>query len=315
MSTAVNALAAIGALCIVKIAVSLISGIAARFSPPLNLIQYGAKKGSWAVVTGASDGIGKEFALQLAQAGFNVALLARTSSKLELVAGEIAVQNSNKVRTEVIPFDFAKSTASDYASLATRLTSLGDIGVLVNNVGVSHEFPVPFIEESAERTETIVNVNILAQLRITRIVLPGMIARKSGLILNLSSFAGKFPSALLSVYSASKAFLANWSECLGIELKGTGVHVECLNTFFVQTAMSKIRKTSISTPSAKDYVKTALSNSGKALVSTPYWSHAIADWVVTELVPKWLLVSQGYELHKSIRKRALRKQEREAKKQ
>lgn len=75
-----------------------------------------------------------------------------------------------------------------------------------------------------------------ATLKVTKIVLPGMISRKRGLILNVGSFAALIPSPLLAVYSGSKAFLSTWSQALGSELKGTGVHVELLNAYFVVSA-------------------------------------------------------------------------------
>lgn len=72
-----------------------------------------------------------------------------------------------------------------------------------------------------------------ATLKVTKLVVPGMIARKRGLILTVGSFASLIPSPLLAVYSGSKAFVSTWSQALGSELKGTGVEVELLNTYFV----------------------------------------------------------------------------------
>jgi 17beta-estradiol 17-dehydrogenase / very-long-chain 3-oxoacyl-CoA reductase len=99
-----------------------------------------------------------------------------------------------------------------------------------------------------------------------------------------------------------------------MELKDKNVHVEHINTYFVQTNMSKIRKSSMTVPSPRDYVKSVLSNCGAAISSTPFWSHAILDWI-TDYVPKKLLIDQSYKLHIDIRKRALRKRERERKSQ
>ncbi|KAI8813770.1 hypothetical protein BJ742DRAFT_379106 [Cladochytrium replicatum] len=308
MSAAAYTFAAVGAAYILKLVLSVASEIISKLPPRLDLRKFGATKGSWAVVTGSSDGIGKEFALQLASSGFNVVLIARTTSKLQQVANEITLQTDSQVETRVIPFDFANASEHDFTLLGERLSSLGDIGVLVNNVAMGHDYPKPFMEETSERIEDIVAVNCLAQLRITRLILPNMLSRKNGLVLNIGSFTGAFPAALMSGYSASKAFMATWSEAVGIELKGSGVHFEYLNTFFVSNGMSKIDKPSLMAPSPKTYVKAALKHSGKSLYSTPYWAHAVENWVYTSLLPRWLLKSQGHQTHKEMRKQALLKQ-------
>jgi short-subunit dehydrogenase len=103
----------------------------------------------------------------------------------------------------------------------------------VNNVGTNHSIPTPFVEEDFSVIESIVNVNITSVLRITHMILPQMVERRKGLIVNVGSFAGMFPTPLLQTYAGSKSFLKHWSESLAAELKPSGVHVELLNTYFV----------------------------------------------------------------------------------
>ena len=91
---------------------------------------------------------------------------------------------------------------------------------------------------------------------------------------------GKLPSALLSVYSASKAFLRNWSVSIGAEVSKDRVHVEHINTLFVQTAMSKIRKPSLTAPTPKTFVKSVLDNCGITHDTTPYMPHAILNYIL-----------------------------------
>ncbi|KAJ1557734.1 hypothetical protein HK096_005651 [Nowakowskiella sp. JEL0078] len=290
-----NFLALIGALTLTRLLVSLTNQIYATFlRPSLRLTKYGAKNNTWAVVTGASDGIGLEFAKQLAHAGFHVVLIARTASKLETVASQISAENPS-VQTLVIPFDFASAQDTDYKKLAARLTDLR-IGVL----SLEPEF-----------IESMVNINVRAQLRVTSIVLPQMLEHKQGLILNLGSAAGFMPSGLLAVYSASKAFLSTWSQALASEVKDRGVHVELVNTYFVTTKMSKIRKPSLTTPTPKKYVQVALQRAGSSAFETPFWSHALIHWVLDELVPRSTQVAGSYAMHLGIRRQALKKQERE----
>lgn len=81
-----------------------------------------------------------------------------------------------------------------------------------------------------------------ATMKVTKLVIPGMVSRKRGLILTVGSFASLIPSPLLAVYSGSKAFLSTWSQALGSELKGTGVEVELLNTYFVVRAVVSLRR-------------------------------------------------------------------------
>ncbi|KAJ3316295.1 hypothetical protein HDU76_001909 [Blyttiomyces sp. JEL0837] len=267
---------------------------------------------SWALITGASDGIGKEFALQLAKSGFNVILMARTQSKLDQVSSE--AQQKYGVKSIVIPFDFSTASDPEYAKVKSIIEPL-DIGVLINNVGVNHEFPTPFLEESHEIIDAIIQVNIISQLKITRLVAPKMVSNRRGLILNIGSVAGTVPSGLLAVYSASKAFLRYWSQAIAMELKPFNVHVEHATTYFVTTSMSKIRKSSWTTPTAKNYVASVLGNLGKGIDGAPYPSHAILMWILDTFTTEGLRIKYSNDMHIDIRKRALRKKEREAKKQ
>ena len=134
-----------------------------------------------------------------------------------------------------------------------------------------------------------------------------------GLILNLGSFAGSAPSPMLATYSASKAFLRTFSDALAAELGPKGVVVEHANTYFVVSAMSKIRKSSAMIPTPRAYVKSVLSSIAPGS-KAPFWSHAILG-ALMGAVPEWVVVKYMHGLHKDIRKRALRKKEREAKKQ
>ncbi|KAI9094705.1 hypothetical protein DFS34DRAFT_628755 [Phlyctochytrium arcticum] len=275
--------------------------------PATRLSTYGAKKGAWAVITGASDGIGKEFAIQLAKAGFNIVVLARTLSKLEAVAAEARKLG---VEAKVLPFDFAAAGDADYETLGQDLSPL-NISVLINNVGVNHDIPTSFTQESSTLLNNIIKVDVGAQVSLTRLLLPTMISRKNGLVLNIGSAAGLFPTAYLATYSGAKAFLRTWSRALAVECRPHGVHVQHVKTYFVSTAMSKIRRASLLVPTPKDYVKSVLASAGQATDSAPYPTHALATWV-TERLPDWLTIWKNAEMHLDIRKRALRKREREA---
>ncbi|GAA6007298.1 hypothetical protein JCM11491_003079 [Sporobolomyces phaffii] len=284
--------------------------------PGIPLKRFGAKKGAWAVVTGATAGIGRDFALQLAGAGFNVFLASRTTSKLEEISQEITAKYPG-IKTQIHSIDFS-SPAADYAALGKELDNL-DVGVLINNVGKSYEEPTFFQDLPDQDMNDIVEINVNATLKVTKLVVPGMISRKRGLILTVGSFASLIPSPLLAVYSGSKAFVSTWSQALGSELKGTGVEVELLNTYFVVSKLSKIRRSSWMIPTPKTYVRSVLSKIGvnggavgQPHISTPYHGHAPVQWVVDHLFSNSFWLNYNRKLHLDIRRRAIRKRERDA---
>ncbi|KAH8911147.1 NAD(P)-binding protein [Coniochaeta sp. PMI_546] len=284
-----------------------------------NLRKYG-NKGTWAVVTGASDGLGKEFAHQLCAKGFNLVLVSRTESKLKPLARELELRWTGH-QNKILAMDFSKDADEDYQRLAELIKGL-DIGILVNNVGQSHSIPVSFLDTPGDELQNIVTINCLATLKVTQVVAPLIVARKKrGLILTMGSFAGWMPTPYLATYSGSKAFLQHWSSSLAAELKPKNVDVELCLSYLVTTAMSKVRRTSVLIPNPKKWVRSALGNVGiggqyYAYTYTPYWSHSILSWVVENTIGAGSSWGIWYNLvmHKDIRKRALRKAEREAKK-
>lgn len=275
------------------------------------------------MVTGASDGLGKEYAIQLAQKGFNIVLISRTESKLQTLASEIQTKYAgSNIQTKILAMDFSANRDEDYAKLKALVDGL-DVGILVNNVGQSHKIPVPFIQTPKEEIRDIITINCTGTLRVTQIVAPGMVQRKRGLILTMGSFGGWSPTPLLATYSGSKAFLQQWSTALGGELKGTGVDVELVLSYLVTTAMSKIRRTSLFIPNPRTFVKTTLAKVGRsggaqnmAYTSTPFWGHALIQWWLENTfgVGGTFVINRNKVMHENIRIKALKKAEREAKK-
>lgn len=272
-------------------------------------------------MTGASDGIGKEYALALARRGFNVVLVSRTLAKLEALATEITTKNPD-VQTRVLPMDFAANNDNDYAALRELIAGL-DVAILVNNVGLSHSIPVPFVLTPFEEMRDIITINCLGTLRATQLVAPKLVARKKGLILTMASFGGIMPTPLLATYSGSKAFLQQWSTALGGELAPHGVTVQLVQSYLVTSAMSKIKRASAMIPTPKAFVAAALGKIGRsggsqgiAYTSTPYWSHGLMHWGIATVAGTMngLVLKINKDMHEAIRKRALRKAEREGKK-
>ncbi|KAM7198839.1 hypothetical protein V8F33_004853 [Rhypophila sp. PSN 637] len=315
------ALAGLGAWYAVKGVSSILQFVLETFLlSGTNLRKYG-KKGTWAVVTGASDGLGKEFALQLASKGFNVVLVSRTQSKLETLAKDIE-QKYAGVQTKVLAMDFSEDKASDYERLGQLLQGL-DVGILINNVGQSHSIPVPFLETDPQELQSIVNINVLGTLKVTKLVAPLLTQRKKGLIITMGSMAGVTPTPLLAVYSGSKAFLQHWNTAMAQELKPQGVDSYLVISYLVTTAMSKVRRTSLLIPNPKQFVRAALGKVGLGFTETfpytytPFWSHNVFRYLIDQTIGLYsgFLLWQNHSMHIDIRRRALKKAAREAKKQ
>ncbi|KAL4400041.1 fatty acid elongation protein [Malassezia pachydermatis] len=291
----------------------------------MRMSTYGANvkmrgAGSWALVTGATDGIGREFAMQLAKQGFNVVAVSRTAEKLAALSKEIE-QKYPGTKTCYYAMDFLKAGPAEYRGLAQLISHL-DVAVLVNNVGMSHVMPVPFLEMDETEMQSICEVNIMATQRVTRVVAPGLVKRGKGLILNLGSFSGQWCTPLIATYAGSKGFLIAWSQALGEEMRRANVDVQLLNTYFVVSNMSKVRRASMMVPSPTTYVRHVLSRIGRSsgalgrpFTLTPVPSHAWIDWATAHLLPKWFLLRKAYDVSLDTRRRAIRKAERQAKAQ
>ncbi|KAK9509332.1 hypothetical protein O3M35_006673 [Rhynocoris fuscipes] len=238
------------------------------------------KYGPWAVITGSTDGIGKEFAMEYAKRGLNICLISRSISKLQDTANQIV--NKYGVNTKFIQADFSRTDV--YDNIRKELSDL-DIGILVNNVGIAMETPEPFLHENEDFYWRILNVNIAAAVMMTSIVLPGMVARNRGLIVNMGSQTGIIPVPYMSVYSSSKAFINMFSTCLELELENKNIRVQCLLGGWIHTKLMDKYTGVVKLyrryfpwvlPTAARYAASAVStiSSGNNYTSG-YWGHAL----------------------------------------
>lgn len=176
--------------------------------------------GRTALVTGASSGIGAEFARALAQRGMNVALTARSTEKLEALAGELSQRHG--VKAYALPADLRKAEAA--SDLARRIAEQGlTIDLLVNNAGFMTYGP--FETVAAERDHDEVMVNVASVVSLSHAFMPAMLERRSGGIINVASVAAFQPIPYLSVYAATKAFVLSFSVALREECRDRNVRV------------------------------------------------------------------------------------------
>jgi short-subunit dehydrogenase len=175
------------------------------------------------LITGASSGIGRELAREFAAGGSDLVLVARRAARLEALAREI--ESQHRVTVRVLPADLRRTSAC--REMYETLCAAGTVvDVVVNNAGFASLGRV--VELPLERQMDMIQVNLVALTCLTRLLLPGMIERRSGGILNVASTAAFQPGPNLAVYYATKAYVLSFTEALHEELQGTGVNVTCL---------------------------------------------------------------------------------------
>ena len=191
-----------------------------------------------ALITGASSGIGREFARQLAKCARRIVLVARRSERLANLRDELLNQNPNlDVHVRVVDL-------TDNAQIESLIDSLVrdkvDVDLLINNAGLGDSGP--FATSDPIRNEQMALVNVMALTSLTRRLLPHMVAKRRGGILNISSSAGFLPIPGDAVYAATKAYVTSFSEALRAELRGTGVSVCAVCPGPVRTEFQEVAK-------------------------------------------------------------------------
>lgn len=186
------------------------------------------------LVTGASSGLGVEFARQVAARGARVVIVARSEDKLRALAVELTQLSGHEAL--VMAADLSVPDAA--AKLCEALHEWGlSIDHLINNAGVGRAWPVA--ADQAERLVSLLELNCVALTDLTVRLVPGMVERRFGGVLQIASVVASSPSPFMSVYAASKSYVKNFGQALAYELKGTGVRVSVLCPGHVHTGFQK----------------------------------------------------------------------------
>ncbi|XP_056601308.1 hydroxysteroid (20-beta) dehydrogenase 2 [Triplophysa dalaica] len=246
--------------------------------------------GQWAVVTGATSGIGRAYAEELAKRGLDLVLISRSEEKLHRVAKDI--ESQFRRQTCVIQADFTEGH-SIYSAITQQLEGL-EIGILVNNVGMNYTgILANFLDVSdpEQRITQVINCNILSVTQMSRLILPGMVERGKGLIINMSSEAASQPQPMLSLYSATKIFVTYFSRCLSAEYRSHGITVQCVAPFVVSTNMTHNVPVNPLVKSAASFARDALNTVGYTSYTSGCVTHALQNIALSILFPDWLRLS------------------------
>jgi uncharacterized protein len=187
-------------------------------------------QGRHALVTGASSGLGADFARELAARGADVTLVARREQRLRRLQAELGQRHRGRV--EVVALDLTAAGAPDELLAATDGAGR-PVDVLVNNAG--YGLYGEFSRLDWERQRNMLELDVIVPVHLTKLFLPGMLERGFGFVLNIASVGAYQPSPTYASYSAAKSFILNFTEALSYELRGTGVRATVLSPGIVAT--------------------------------------------------------------------------------
>ncbi len=239
----------------------------------------------WAIVTGPTAGIGAAYAKLLASKGYNLVLVSRDLKRLGQTAADLTAQHG--VQTQVLSADL--TTEKGIATLSDFIAK-NEIEVLINNAGFG--LNSSFVKSTAADEQAVVNILVAAPMQLSHAVLPQMVARKSGTIVNVSSVAGYFAAGH---YSAAKAYLTVLTESMHAEVSKHGVNVSALCPGFTRTEFHQRAKMKMDAlPNfmwldaeclvAKSW---ADAQAGKA-VSIPGWQYRVMVWIAKNAPRAWM---------------------------
>ncbi|KAH8742028.1 hypothetical protein FG386_003530 [Cryptosporidium ryanae] len=241
--------------------------------------------GKWAIVTGASDGIGKAIAKELLNENLSLILIGRNKEKLKKVVSEFEEELHSGSKQEIRYFIMDFTNPYCYRDFKEYLKTIDDIAVLVNNVGISYPFAQYFEEVSDELLNELIEVNVRSVILMTHMIYKKLKEKKCGAILCIGSGSSQIQSdPLYSVYAATKGVAESLCRSLQSECISEGITVQCHIPMLVTTKLSKVKKESFFVISPKKMAVESIKKlrKGASLYSTscPYFGH----WIQLKLV-------------------------------
>ncbi|XP_028779038.1 very-long-chain 3-oxoacyl-CoA reductase 1-like [Neltuma alba] len=292
---------ALGTITLFKALISFVKWVWIMFlRPPKNLKTYG----SWAIITGSTDGIGKALSLELASKGLNILLVGRNPQKLETTMKEIRDKYGDQVEAKLAVMDFENVNGEEIVKkMEEAMEGLDNVGILINNAGMGEPYPRFFHENDPQIIDAVVKVNLEGPTWMTKAVISKMIKNKKGAIVNIgSASASVVPSfPLHTTYSATKAYVAMLSKCMNLEYEKQGIDIQCQVPLYVATKMTKM-KPSLLVPSAEVYSKASSACIGYERECVPNLVHSLQRLFVREVLPHafcdWFIMRDFLALRK-----------------
>ncbi|KAJ0095782.1 hypothetical protein Patl1_16821 [Pistacia atlantica] len=270
--------------------------------PAKNLKKYG----SWAVVTGCTEGLGKAIAFELASKGLNILLVGRNPKKLEAISTEIR-QRYKLIETKDVVIDFQVHSGKEIGKLIEEGIEGLDIGILINVAGENYPTARYFHEVDQELMQSLIKVNIDSVTWMTRSVLPIMISKRKGAIVNIGSGSSAIipSSPLFTLYASTKCYIDQLSRSLYVEYKKYGIDVQVQVPGYCVTKMTlrmaAIKEPSLFIPMPEDFARASVRMIGYEPRCSPYWAHAL-QWGVSIYIPDTVL--DTFRLAEGIRRRS-----------
>ncbi len=249
----------------------------------------------WALVTGASDGVGRGLAEELCSRGFHVVLHGRPGAKLEKVKYDLEREFNADVRLLALDAS-AASTWSKFDQAVQRVLDGINLTVLINNLGgpggVTPEW-ASITERTLQDDDTMIDVNLRFMTHLTRVVLPILVKNSPALIMNVSSAGDFLPMPWTGVYAGGKAYVKQYSHSLRVELKAEGKEVECVSLTTGKVATGGSGRTgadeAFDTPTSRRYAKAVLDKVGyDSPAYAPYYGHYLGLEMMHFLPRSWV---------------------------
>lgn len=277
-------------------------------------VEWKGSVDNWAVVTGASEGLGYEFSRKMAQKRYSVLMISRSEEKLRKAKNKIEAEFP-KANLKILPLDLSK--AGNFTIFEETIEELENIDVFINNCGVSYKYPEYFLDIPLcdQVIDNLINVNVIAVTKLLRIVMPKMVVQSRGIIINLSSIAAVSPSPLLAVYSATKIYVDFLSRALSKEYKSKGIVIQSLMPGYVLTPMAAMRKSSMFVPKADKFIDSVLRTVGIEEQTQGYWAHKLLVFLQKSLghtISDYLMMVWVKDVRKRYYNKMARQQARKA---